>query len=196
MTHGWYGFESAPDLTGKLSRIGGKNLATVHTVISGLPRSIRDHVTNQPVFGPDGALYFPQPSNSAYGAPDDVWGNRPEHKLSATVLRLDVKALADGQTIDARTEDVGGTYDPDAAGAPLTIYAKGVRLAYDLLWHSNGRFYAAVNGSSPPGNTPEGKGAPGLKNVKMTLQKVDKATEGLEDQGPLSVLGTAVNSLF
>ncbi|HSH95555.1 MAG TPA: MlaD family protein [Roseimicrobium sp.] len=34
------------------------------------------------------------------------------------------------------------------------------------------------------------------KNVKMTLQKVDKAAEGLEDTGPLSVLGTAVNSLF
>ncbi len=34
------------------------------------------------------------------------------------------------------------------------------------------------------------------KNIKLTLQKVDKATEGLEDQGPLSVLGTAVNSLF
>ena len=35
-----------------------------------------------------------------------------------------------------------------------------------------------------------------LRNVKMTLQKVDKATEGLEDQGPLSVLGMAINSLF
>lgn len=34
------------------------------------------------------------------------------------------------------------------------------------------------------------------KNVRMTLQKVDKATEGLEDQGPLSVLGIAVGSLF
>lgn len=35
-----------------------------------------------------------------------------------------------------------------------------------------------------------------LKNAKLTLQKLDKATEGLEDQGPLSVLGIAVNSLF
>jgi phospholipid/cholesterol/gamma-HCH transport system substrate-binding protein len=35
-----------------------------------------------------------------------------------------------------------------------------------------------------------------LKNARMTLQKVDKATEGLEDQGPLSVLGIAVNTLF
>jgi phospholipid/cholesterol/gamma-HCH transport system substrate-binding protein len=35
-----------------------------------------------------------------------------------------------------------------------------------------------------------------FKNARMTLQKLDKATEGLEDQGPLSVLGIAVNSLF
>jgi phospholipid/cholesterol/gamma-HCH transport system substrate-binding protein len=34
------------------------------------------------------------------------------------------------------------------------------------------------------------------KNAKMTLQKLDKATEGLEDQGPLSVIGILVNNLF
>jgi len=33
-------------------------------------------------------------------------------------------------------------------------------------------------------------------NAKLTLQKLDKATEGLEDQGPLSVLGIVVNNLF
>jgi phospholipid/cholesterol/gamma-HCH transport system substrate-binding protein len=32
------------------------------------------------------------------------------------------------------------------------------------------------------------------ENAKLTLQKVDKATEGLEDQGPLSVIGILVNS--
>jgi phospholipid/cholesterol/gamma-HCH transport system substrate-binding protein len=35
-----------------------------------------------------------------------------------------------------------------------------------------------------------------FKNAKVTMQKLDKATEGLEDQGPLSVLGIAINSLF
>lgn len=35
-----------------------------------------------------------------------------------------------------------------------------------------------------------------FRNAKMTLQKVEKATEGIEDQGPLSILGIAVNSLF
>jgi phospholipid/cholesterol/gamma-HCH transport system substrate-binding protein len=34
------------------------------------------------------------------------------------------------------------------------------------------------------------------KNVKGTLQKVEKATDGLEDQGPISVLGTVVGTLF
>jgi phospholipid/cholesterol/gamma-HCH transport system substrate-binding protein len=35
-----------------------------------------------------------------------------------------------------------------------------------------------------------------LNNVKLSLQKLDKATESLEDTGPLSILGTMVNSLF
>ena len=34
------------------------------------------------------------------------------------------------------------------------------------------------------------------RNAKLTMQKVDKATEGLEDQGPLSVLGIVANNLF
>ncbi len=34
------------------------------------------------------------------------------------------------------------------------------------------------------------------KNAKLTLQKVDKATDGLEDQGPLSVVGLLANHLF
>jgi phospholipid/cholesterol/gamma-HCH transport system substrate-binding protein len=34
------------------------------------------------------------------------------------------------------------------------------------------------------------------KNAKLTLQKIDQATEGLEDQGPLSILGMAVGKLF
>jgi phospholipid/cholesterol/gamma-HCH transport system substrate-binding protein len=35
-----------------------------------------------------------------------------------------------------------------------------------------------------------------MKDVKLSLQKLDKATESLEDTGPLSILGTMVNSLF
>ncbi len=34
------------------------------------------------------------------------------------------------------------------------------------------------------------------RNVKGTLQKVERATESIEDQGPISVLGTVVGTLF
>ncbi len=34
------------------------------------------------------------------------------------------------------------------------------------------------------------------KNAKLSLQKLDKAADGLEDQGPLSVLGIMANNLF
>jgi phospholipid/cholesterol/gamma-HCH transport system substrate-binding protein len=35
-----------------------------------------------------------------------------------------------------------------------------------------------------------------LKNAKISLLKLDKAADGLEDQGPLSVLGIMANNLF
>jgi len=34
------------------------------------------------------------------------------------------------------------------------------------------------------------------KNARLSLQKIDKATEGLEDQGPLSAIGIAIGTLF
>jgi phospholipid/cholesterol/gamma-HCH transport system substrate-binding protein len=35
-----------------------------------------------------------------------------------------------------------------------------------------------------------------LKNAKFSLQKVEKATEGIEDTGPLSIIGIAISPLF
>ena len=40
--------------------------------MTGLPRSVGDHLTNQPAFGPDGALYVSQAANTAMG------GRRPD----------------------------------------------------------------------------------------------------------------------
>jgi len=164
-SHGFYAFKDVPDFSGRISRLHGRNLGIVDDVIVGLPRSIRDHLNNQPTFGPDGALYFPQGSNTASGAPDPDWGMRPEHLLNASILRLDVSNLRSGHPIDVRTRDADGGYDPFAPDAPLTIYATGIRNAYDLVWASDGRLYVPVNGSSCGGNTPAGSGVPGLINL-------------------------------
>lgn len=168
VAHGYYAFHGAPDFSGRVTRISGKDLDVAQDVVVGLPRSFKDHLTNQPSFGPDGALYIPQGSNSAYGAPDAEWGNRPERLLNASVLRLDVTKLTPGHPLDVRTPDGGGSYNPFAPDAPLTIYATGLRNAYDLVWTSEGRLYVPVNGSSRGGNTPAGPGAPALSNLPIS----------------------------
>ncbi len=150
--------QSAPLIDGpqwdsKLTRLSGPNLQKVQDIIVHLPRSLKDHFINSVAFGPDGSLYFNLGSMSAMGAGDDVWGNRKECLLSAAVLRLDLTKCR-SLPLDVKTSDGGGTYNPYADGAPLTIYASGLRNAYDLTWHSNGNLYIAVNGSNPGGNTP------------------------------------------
>jgi len=145
---------NASDWSGKLTKLTGENLQTYQDVIVGLPRSVRDHINNQPVFGPDGKLYFVQPSNTAMGAPDNAWGLRPEHLLNAAVLQLDLTKLPGTLPVNVQTENVTTPYDPFDANAPLTIYASGIRNAYDLLWADNGHLYAPTNGSAANGATP------------------------------------------
>lgn len=159
VSHGQLTQERAQDWTGKISRLSGGDLSTYQDVIVNLPRGVKDHLNNQIAFGPDGALYFAQASNSAMGAPDHKWGYRPERLLSAAILRLDPAGVPPpgAPPIDARTEELApgaAPYDPYAPEAPLTIYATGIRNGYDLLWHSNGSFYAPINGSAAGGNSP------------------------------------------
>jgi len=156
ITHSAKEFIGAPDWSGKVSKIILNNPASPQVIdyVVNLPRSYKDHSSNSIDFGPDGALYFVQGSNSGMGAPDGAWGNRPERLLNAAVLRLDlVKANQMALPIDVKTAE-GGTYDPYAANAPLTLYATGIRNAYDLVWHSNGQLYTATNGSAAGSNTP------------------------------------------
>ncbi len=173
--------ELGDDFTGKITRLTGSNLSNVFDVVTGLPRSIRDHLTNQPVFGPDGRLYVGQGANNAMGAPDAAWGFRKEQLLSGAVLAIDVDAIeADGTTLDAKTAD-GGTYDPTAPGAPVVVYASGVRNTFDLVFHSNGSLYAPTNGSAAGGNTPAGPGNDpvGITNVTQTQNDyLFRITEG------------------
>ncbi|MFF5290278.1 Ig-like domain-containing protein [Paractinoplanes globisporus] len=154
------GAYDVPDWSSKIARLTGPDLGTYTEVVTNLPRSVKDHETNSLAFGPDGALYFTQGANNAMGAPDSAWGNRAEHKLNAAVLRLDPARLPATLPLDVKTSD-GGTYDPAAAGAALTLYATGVRNAYDLVWHRNGHLYTPTNGSAAGGNTPASATCPG-----------------------------------
>ncbi|MEO6329430.1 MAG: Ig-like domain-containing protein [Ginsengibacter sp.] len=153
ITHSSFVFLNGNDWDGKLTRLSGNNLQTVQDVLINLPRSAKDHLTNSIAFGPDGALYFSEGGTTAMGRADKTWKYRNEHLLSCAILRLDVSKLGT-LPLNAKTPDGGGSYNPYAANAPLTIYASGIRNAYDLVWHSNGNLYVPTNGSSAGGNTP------------------------------------------
>jgi regulation of enolase protein 1 (concanavalin A-like superfamily) len=158
VTHGGAALLNAPDWSGKLSRLSGTALATYADKVINFPRSAKDHMTNSLTFRPGepGVIYITQGSMNAMGAPDNAWSQRSEHLLSATILRVDTALLPTGalnvQTNDA--DPAASGYNPFAANAPVTIWATGVRNAYDLLWHSNGELYTATNGSAAGGSTP------------------------------------------
>ncbi len=158
ITHGECGVEHCPDWTCKLTRLSGPGLSHYEDYVVNLPRAWRDHLSFKLAFGPDGGLYFNQGSSSSTGAPDNKWGLRNEHLLTAACLRLDTQAvakrLARGQgPINAKTED-DGHYDPFAADAPLTLYATGIRSGFGLLWHTNGHLYSCLNGGAAGGAAP------------------------------------------
>jgi hypothetical protein len=163
--------QGADDWSGKLSCLTGPDLDACTDYLVHLPRAWKDHLNNQIVFGPDGALYFCQAGNSAMGAPDHKWGFRSEHLLTCAVLRLDTRAVVN-PPLDVKTDE-GGHYDPFAPGAPLTVYASGIRNCFDLLWHSNGSLYAGVNGSAAGGNTP---GTP--DDLSQVPRRIDSDVNG------------------
>ena len=78
----------------------------------------------------------------------------------------------------------------------------GMLLTDKTLYHETTG--AMTNFNQILGKINQGQGSVGklvndesfLKNAKMSLQKLDKATDSLEDQGPLSVLGIAISTLF
>jgi glucose/arabinose dehydrogenase len=167
--------EESVDWSGKITRMSGASLQTVHDYVVGLPRATKDHMTNSITFGPgsDHALYVMQGSRSANGGLDGTW-NGEEHLLSASVLKMNLlNILPADTTINVKTEE-GGSYNPFATGMAVTLYATGVRNAYDLLWHSNGSLYTAGNGSAAGGTTPTTPTTlPGVCN-----DRIDKAVSG------------------
>ena len=170
VTHSSLVFNNGPAWDGKLSRLTGPNLENEELLITGLPRSVRDHLTNSIEFNEadPNVMYFPQGSNSAGGSPDGAWGNRPERLLSGALLALDLTKLT-STPLNVQTSDdpavinaadpnsptlSDGTYNPYYTAAPVTMYATGVRNAYDMVWHSNGQLYVPANGTAGGSQTP------------------------------------------
>jgi glucose/arabinose dehydrogenase len=177
VSHGVNMLEGAPNFSGKITRLNGKNLEIYKDILYDLPRSARDHLTEQLKFGPNGHLYFGQPSQSAQGAPDSQWGLREETQLSGTILRIDLSKLPP-KPLSVKTRDVGGTYNPFKKANPVRIFAFGVRNAFDIVFTRDGKMFAPVNSSAAGGNSPAGKGTPALTNIPTQNDFLIEVVEG------------------
>ncbi len=187
ITNGVHGVEHCVDWTCKVSRLSGPNLEHYEDYVVGLPRAWRDHLSFKISFGPDGAMYFNQGSSSSTGAPDTKWGLRNEHLLTAACLRLDTVACekymaGTGHPLNVKTED-DGHYDPYAPGAPLTLYATGIRCGFSNLWHSNGKFYSCLNGGAAGGAAP---GTP--DELSEVPRRPDQDRFGPYNGGPIAAI--------
>lgn len=129
--------DETPD-EGMITVLSGPGYSIRTDLITGLPNALHHHNTESLLFlQEDGrvTLLISQGSMTNYGGtPGDFW-EREELPLSGAILQADV-------TDDILTGEV-------------TTYATGLRNAYDLVLHSNGRIYATDNGGFPFGTTPQ-----------------------------------------
>lgn len=110
----------ATDFTGRIVTVDLASddtsfTATTQEYIVGLPRSVRDHLSNSLAFRenpnageagePSHLLYLIQGSNTAMGAPDSAWGYRPERALSAAVIEIDPTLDVSSGPLDVQTEE-------------------------------------------------------------------------------------------
>ena len=187
ITHSAASITDGPEWDGVISKLSGADLSTVEDVVIHLPRSAKDHLTNSLTFDGEGNLYISQGSNTAGGDPDPNWANRPERLLAAAILKLDLSKLTtlplDAYTTDnisvinnAPTDNIlmsDGTYNPYASNSPLTIFASGIRNAYDLVWHSNGWLYIPTNGTA--GNGVNSPNSPSTRDYPLA-RRLDQLT--------------------
>ncbi|TFF39844.1 Ig-like domain-containing protein [Mucilaginibacter psychrotolerans] len=197
VSHSSGGLTAGPMFDGNISRLSGDSLQNEQLMVTKLPRSTRDHMVNSVNFGPDGALYICQGSNTSAGDYDADW-QRDETLLSGTILRLDVGKLnAMALPLNAQTTSnqalinaapttsafmSDGTYNPYGSESPLTIYASGVRNAYDLVWHTNGQLYIPTNGSGGGGNSPASVMGTRRPNGTFYSGPAVEATKGVKVQ--------------
>ncbi|MDQ8184739.1 Ig-like domain-containing protein [Pelagicoccus sp. SDUM812002] len=131
--------------TGTIARLTLGEEIVEEIVVKGLPHGREKqggfetlpHQPNGLVFR-DGYLYQSIGSTSSSGGPPN-WGI-PEQRLSACIVKIDYRNI--NSPLDVHP--LRG-YDPINDVGTLQIFATGVRNALEIVSHSNGNLYTAVN---------------------------------------------------
>jgi len=143
--------------SGTITRLNGPSFddpANRLDVVTGLPKSRANHQVEDLRFGPDGWIYMAVGANGNLGAPSNFFDFLPEYCTSASIVRANVRVITATLNEIAGSTSTGPCNLTPNPGL-FEVYATGFRNAYDLLWHTNGKLYANVNGSNNSlGSTP------------------------------------------
>jgi hypothetical protein len=144
--------------SGVISRLDWTGTAWRRTdLVRGIPRSRYDHAPNGLALdAASNTLYLSVGANTNLGAPASPFFLLPEYALSGAILAIDLDRLGDA------THDLPTLDDPDRPGShdagdpfgghgglnqafldpegPVTLYATGLRNAYDLVFTPIGLF--------------------------------------------------------
>jgi phospholipid/cholesterol/gamma-HCH transport system substrate-binding protein len=168
--------QNLASLLGPLTDFLGQNSNQLSTIIGNV-RKVSDQVAEGK--GTVGKLLFDETLyNSALTTVASVQAGVAELKGVATDAHL---VLND---INAGKGNLGLLVRDDALYREATNAMTNVREVVQRVNQGQGSVGKLINDESL------------YKNVKVSLQKLDKAAEGLEDQGPLSVLGILIGNLF
>ena len=172
-------FEGASPYSGEVSVLTGPNFDTATPLITSLPVSNHDHGINGMQFDNAGNLLICSGGNTNAGIPGCNIGDVPESPFSGGILKAEVwRPDFNGaiQYVDRTTGAVnmdqvfGDDVDP-IRGLDLSVYAPGLRNAFDLVYTTANRIYATDNGPNP---------SFGPASTSATTQSMNDPNEGDE----------------
>jgi|GEM_PF-2314351 len=152
--------------SGQVSVLSGANFENLTPVVQNIGVSNHDHGVNGLAFDNNGDLLITVGSKTNVGIADDRIGGIPESPFTVAILKAEItkpdfngniqyELPADwvapegfsGEFNPADSQGFGGDVNV-VPGVDVSIYASGLRNAFDLVYATNGNIYATENGAN------------------------------------------------
>jgi len=185
-----FGGDQLGQLLGPIAELVKDNQPRINALMANLTTVSSNMVQGQGTVGKllkDDALYHS--AISTVTNLDSLAGEARGMMSKADAMLTDTRGLVGDARkvmggVDRGEGSIGRLLKDDTLARESTVAMSNLREILEKVNRGQGTVGKVVNDDSF------------LRNVKLTLQKVDKATEGLEDTGPLSVMGTLIQTLF
>jgi glucose/arabinose dehydrogenase len=126
---------------GKVSAVSGPDMVFWKDVVTGLPVSDHDHGINGLEFDHNGNLFINVGGNTNAGVPGPLSssGLQEEDALSAATL---IARNVNSPSFDGKVKYDNTVTRNQVSGFGVEVFSSGLRNAFDLVMHSNGKLYA------------------------------------------------------